>query len=48
LWKDTWEALSEYTRPQKGATLIVSGTVSEYKDTRQIRVDSTGSIERVK
>jgi DNA/RNA endonuclease YhcR with UshA esterase domain len=48
LWKDTWEGLSAYARPQNGATLIVTGTVSEYKDTRQIRVDSTGNIERIK
>jgi exonuclease VII large subunit len=48
LWQDTWEALPAHARPQKGATLIVSGTVSEYNDTRQIRVDASGSIERVK
>lgn len=48
LWQDTWEALSAYARPQKGVILIVSGTVSEYKDTRQIRVDSPGNIERIK
>jgi len=48
IWKDTWEALPEYNQPKKGATLIVSGKISEYNDTRQIRVDSASTIERVK